>query len=89
VSDVNDAPPNNPGAMIGPPEPPPARALNPAHAILGGAVLSAIVTLVGVTLNIRSSERLSNERDKRDAAVAEASSLKDKVGDLCSTPQYR
>lgn len=58
------------------------RILNPAHAILGGAILSAIVTLVGVTLNIRSSERLANERDKRDAAVAEANQLKDKVTDL-------
>jgi hypothetical protein len=82
VSVVNDVPPDNSGTLIGPPEPAPVRTLNPAHAILGGAVLSAIVTLVGVSLNIRSSERLSNERDKRDAAVAEASGLKDKVGDL-------
>ncbi len=82
VSDVNEAPPDDRGALIGPPAPKPPKTLNPAHAILGGAVLSAIVTLVGVTLNIHSSERLSNERDKRDAAVAEASSLQDKVGDL-------
>lgn len=58
------------------------RTLNPAHAILAGAVLSAIVTLVGVGLNIRSSERLSSEREKRDAAVAEANDLKEKVGQL-------
>ena len=77
---MSDEPPIEPGAPIGPPVPP--KALNPAHAILVGAVLSAIVTLVGVTLNIRSSERLSKERDKRDAAVAEANSLKGKVGDL-------
>ncbi len=61
---------------------PSERALNPAHAILAGAILSAVVTLVGVTLNIRSSERLSSEREKRDAAVAEANDLKDKVGQL-------
>ena len=61
---------------------PKERTLNPAHAILGGAVLSAVVTLIGVSLNIRSSERLSSERDKRDAAVAEANALKDKVGQL-------
>ena len=61
---------------------PSERALNPAHAILAGAILSAIVTMVGVTLNIRSSERLSTEREKRDAAVAEANELKDKVGQL-------
>ncbi len=61
---------------------PSERTLNPAHAILAGAILSAIVTLVGVSLNIRSSERLSSEREKRDAAVAEANDLKDKVGQL-------
>ena len=61
---------------------PTERTLNPAHAILAGAILSAIVTLVGVTLNIRSSERLSSEREKRDAAVAEANDLKEKVGQL-------
>ncbi len=80
MAGVTDEPPIEPGALIGPPVPP--KALNPAHAILVGAVLSAIVTLIGVTLNIRSSERLSNERGKRDAAVAEANSLKGKVGDL-------
>ncbi len=61
---------------------PSERTLNPAHAILAGAILSAIVTLVGVALNIRSSERLSSEREKRDAAVAEANDLKEKVGQL-------
>jgi hypothetical protein len=60
-------------------EPKASNPLNPAHAILGGAILSAIVGLTGVMLNIRSSERISNERDKRDAAVSEASQLKDKV----------
>jgi hypothetical protein len=82
VAGVNDAAKRDDQALVGPPVPPPTRTLNPAHAILGGAILSAIVTLVGVTLNIRSSERLSNERDKRDAAVAEAADLKDKVGSL-------
>ncbi len=62
--------------------PKPERTLNPAHAILGGAILSAAVTLIGVALNIRSSERLSSEREKRDAAVAEANNLQDKVGEL-------
>ncbi len=61
---------------------PSERTLNPAHAILAGAILSAVVTLAGVALNIRSSERLSSEREKRDAAVAEANDLKDKVGQL-------
>lgn len=61
---------------------PTERVLNPAHAILAGAILSAIVTLVGVSLNIRSSERLASEREKRDAAVAEANDLKNKVGQL-------
>lgn len=69
------------GGPMSPPRPG-ERTLNPAHAILAGAVLSAIVTLAGVALNIRSSERLSTERDKRDAAVAEANDLKDKVGQL-------
>ena len=62
--------------------PPPVRTLNPAHAILGGAILSAIVTLIGVTLNIRSSERLSAERDKRDVVIAQANELKAEVTDL-------
>lgn len=69
------------GGPLSPPRPS-ERTLNPAHAILAGAILSAIVTLIGVTLNIRSSERLSSEREKRDAAVAEANDLKDKVGEL-------
>lgn len=95
MSVVTDGPPKEPdgsepsdqperrdfGGPMSPPRPR-ERALNPAHAILGGAILSAIVTLVGVSLNIRSSERLSSERDKRDAAVAEANALKDKVGQL-------
>ncbi len=62
--------------------PPPVRTLNPAHAILGGAILSAVVTLIGVTLNIRSSERLSAERDKRDVVIAQANELKAEVTDL-------
>ena len=62
--------------------PPPVRTLNPAHAILGGAILSAVVTLIGVTLNIRSSERLSAERDKRDVVIAQANELKVEVTDL-------
>ena len=62
--------------------PSPVRTLNPAHAILGGAILSAIVTLIGVTLNIRSSERLSAERDKRDVVIAQANELKVEVTDL-------
>ena len=69
------------GGPLSPPRPS-ERTLNPAHAILAGAILSAIVTLIGVSLNIRSSERLSSEREKRDAAVAEANDLKDKVGEL-------
>lgn len=43
--------------------------LNPAHAILVGAVLSAIAGLTATFLNIRSSERLSNEKEKSAAAA--------------------
>lgn len=83
VTDGPEQPPERAdfGGPMSPPRPS-ERTLNPAHAILAGAILSAIVTMVGVTLNIRSSERLSTEREKRDAAVAEANNLKDKVGQL-------
>ena len=60
--------------------------LNPAYAILVGAVLSAVAGLSATFLNIRSSERLSNERDKAAAAAAQQAELRKawdaKVADL-------
>ena len=63
-----DKPPADAPVELGKPEKPEKPPLNPAHAILVGAVLSAIAGLSATFLNIRSSERLSTEKDK--AAVA-------------------
>ena len=54
--------------------------LNPALAILAGASLTAISGITATVLNIRSSERLSKERDKTDVAVQQRNDLEVKIG---------
>ncbi len=54
--------------------------LNPALAILAGASLTAISGITATVLNIRSSERLSKERDKTDDAEQQRNDLEVKIG---------
>ena len=58
--------------------------LNPALAILAGASLTAISGITATVLNIRSSERLSKERDKTDVAVQQRNDLEVKIGAIQS-----
>lgn len=58
------------------------RPLNPAIAILAGAILTATSGITAAFLSIRSSERLSNERAKTDAAVKSSTDLQRKVDQL-------
>jgi hypothetical protein len=56
--------------------------LNPAYAILVGAVVTATAGIGAAVLNIRSSERLSKERDRTEAAAARESDLRTELDQL-------
>ena len=56
--------------------------LNPAYAILFGAVVTASSGITAAVLSIRSSERLSNQQDKTSAAVQANQDLQRKVDTL-------
>lgn len=53
--------------------------LNPAYAILFGALVTAASGITAAVLSIRSSERLSNQQDKTSAAVQANQELQRKV----------
>ena len=58
--------------------------LNPAYAILFGAILTATAGLGATLLNVRSSERLSKERQRTDAAAQEKADLQKQLDELKS-----
>jgi hypothetical protein len=56
--------------------------LNPAYAILVGAVLTATAGLAATIINVRSSERLSKERQKADTATQANVDLQNQLDQL-------
>jgi hypothetical protein len=56
--------------------------LNPAYAILFGAILTATAGIGAAVLNIRSSERLSRERERTEQAAAREAALSNEVDEL-------